>query len=311
MDEFNYGIFDPAAIRTFLQYTFENWTAPAPLFVLMAGDANYDYRNYMKTGKANLAPVYLSWTDEIGITPDDNYYVCVAGEDRLPDMIIGRIPGGNAEAMTALVRKIQTHEAAAGGSVGAGSVLLVADNNDSEYESINEAMTAYIPAAIPIERVYLSRYASTDAATKDIIDQIDQGASIVNYVGHGAVTNWTGEFLFENSDVALLSNTLWPFGLHMTCLNGFFAHYAYYCLAEEMIRSGDRGAIGGFASSGLNYSWEHELMEHVIFNALFNIGEYRIGVLSTVAKLSAYAQGATRELLTTFTLLGDPASHVR
>lgn len=312
MDEFNDGIFDPAAIRTFLKYTFEHWPAPAPLFVLMAGDANYDYRDYMKTGKANQAPVYLSWTDEIGLTPDDNYYVCVSGEDRLPDMIIGRIPGSNADAITAQVRKILAHEtAAAGGSVGAGNVLLVADNNDPEFESIDEAMTAYIPSSIPTERVYLSRYGSTEAATRDLIDQIDRGAGIVNYVGHGAVTNWGGEFLFKNSDVALLSNSLWPFGIHMTCLNGFFAHYAYYCLAEEMIRFGDRGSIGGFASSGLGYSWEHELMEHVIFNTLFNLGEYRIGVLCAVAKLSAYAQGATQNTVTTFTLLGDPASHVR
>jgi hypothetical protein len=85
--------------------------------------------------------------------------------------------------------------------------------------------------------------------------------------------NWAGEYLFENSDVALLLNTIYPFGIQMTCLNGFFAHWDYYCLAEEMIRFGDRGAIGSFASSGLNYSWEHELLEHSIFDAAFNKGD--------------------------------------
>ncbi len=311
MNEFNQGIFDPAAIQTFLKYTLENWPAPAPLFILMAGDANFDYRNYMKTGKANLAPVYLSWTDEIGLTPDDNFYVCVAGEDRLPDMAIGRIPGSNAEAITAQVQKILNHEASASVSGGVSAVMLVADNNDPQYESINETMAAFIPAGIPIERVYLSKYGSTDAATQDIIAGINHGVSLVNYVGHGAVTNWAGEYLFENSDVALLSNTLYPFGIQMTCLNGFFAHWDYYCLAEEMIRFGDRGAIGSFASSGLNYTWEHELLEHFIFDAAFNKGEYRLGVLSTVAKLVAYSQGASQDMVTTFTLLGDPASRVR
>jgi len=53
------------------------------------------------------------------------------------------------------------------------------------------------------------------------------------------------------------------------------------------------------------------LLEHFIFDAAFNKGEYRLGVLSTVAKLVAYSQGASQDMVTTFTLLGDPASRVR
>ena len=40
-DEFNGGVFDPQAIQGFLSYTYSNWVAPAPSFVLLVGDGHY------------------------------------------------------------------------------------------------------------------------------------------------------------------------------------------------------------------------------------------------------------------------------
>ena len=104
-NEFNHGIFDPAAIKDFLRFAFENWEEPAPTYVLFAGDANGDYRDYLGRGKKNKAPVHLSTTKEIGLTPDDTWYVSVKGDDLLPDMLVGRISGDSAEKVSEVINK--------------------------------------------------------------------------------------------------------------------------------------------------------------------------------------------------------------
>ena len=46
-NQFSYGLMDVVAIRDFLKYAYQNWQAPAPSYVVLLGDGNYDYRNYM------------------------------------------------------------------------------------------------------------------------------------------------------------------------------------------------------------------------------------------------------------------------
>jgi hypothetical protein len=41
-DEFSYGITSPQGIKDFLSYTYQNWTSPAPQYVLLVGDSAYD-----------------------------------------------------------------------------------------------------------------------------------------------------------------------------------------------------------------------------------------------------------------------------
>ena len=81
-NEFNYGLTDPQAIKDFLSFAYANWKRPAPVYVLLAGDATYDYRDYFGTGKVSVVPVHLGWTSAVGITPDDNWYVAVDGGRR-------------------------------------------------------------------------------------------------------------------------------------------------------------------------------------------------------------------------------------
>ena len=43
-DQFNHGIFNPIAIQKFLRHTYNHWRAPKPTYVLLVGDAHYDYK---------------------------------------------------------------------------------------------------------------------------------------------------------------------------------------------------------------------------------------------------------------------------
>jgi hypothetical protein len=334
-NEFNAGVIDPAAIKDFLKYAYKNWTRPAPRYVLLVGDADTDYRDYLGTGKKSVVPAYHSITN-IGLTPDDNWYVCLQGEDVLPEMMIGRIPASSPGMVTGLVYKIIAFEES--GHPTPARVLLAADNDAIDYEKISDDLITFIPPEFAIDTVYLRLYATVNDATRALLSSLNQGVMIANYVGHGSVTNWAGEMMFESSDIPRLSNRdHLPFVLAMDCLNGYFAQPFSYCLAEELMAAKDKGAIACFASSGLVFLWEHELLDKELFSKIFGSGENTLentlwntpgsitlentlgsiatentlGAITTQAKIAAYAKGASEEMMKTFTLIGDPAMRLR
>ena len=62
-DEFTFGTKSPEAIRSFLARVKSAWQ-PVPRFVLLAGDASYDPRNYLGSGSPDLVPTWLAETSE-------------------------------------------------------------------------------------------------------------------------------------------------------------------------------------------------------------------------------------------------------
>ena len=98
------------AIRRFLSFTFHQWTAPAPRYVVLLGDSSYDPRNF--TGVAPPAPLPALWTRTSYLwTVSDPALAAVNGEDPLPDLAIGRLPAATLEEAEGLVRKLLDWEA--------------------------------------------------------------------------------------------------------------------------------------------------------------------------------------------------------
>ncbi len=307
-DDFNHGIADPAALQAFLGHAYREWPAPAPEFVLLLGDANTDYLDYFGTGKQSRVPVHLSLS-ELGLTPDDNWYVCVEGDDVLPEMCIGRLPASDLDMAGRMVARLLAHEQST--AAVPARALFIADD-EPVFESLNETLLAMLPNGMVPGRVYLSQYGVVDDATEDIVRGFNIGEIIVHYNGHGSVTGWAGEYMFRSADVASLSNEdALTFVLTMTCLNGYFSHPFYYCLAEELATAELGGGFGCFSPSGLSYTWEQDLLAPEIFSLIFDEGEDRLGVIVTEAKVAAHALGATDVMVSMFTLLGDPASRLK
>jgi len=309
-NEFSYGLADPQAIKDFLKYAYENWVRPAPTYVLLVGDSSHDYRNYLGTGKKNLVPVHLSITQTMGLTPDDNWYVAVEGNDVLPEMLIGRVSASTPVTATQVVNKIVRYEKST--AYLPRKALFVADNDDPDFQNLNEGFISLLPAAFEPRRVYLSNYANVTDATGDIVTDINQGMLLTTYVGHGNVTFWAAESLFAPSDILSLKNRdRLTFVMTLECLNGYFAMPSDYSLAEAFVIAPDRGAIAAFAPTGLGYSWENQILGNQVFTSIFKNGEALLGRITIQSKIDAYAAGASDELMTTFTLLGDPAGRLK
>jgi streptogramin lyase len=102
--EFGFGESRPEAIRDFLAHTYHRWKAPSPRYVLLLGDATYDFKDYSGTGVENRVPPLMLETQFLW-TVSDPTYAAVNGEDLLPDLAIGRLPASSVDEVRALVEK--------------------------------------------------------------------------------------------------------------------------------------------------------------------------------------------------------------
>jgi hypothetical protein len=315
-DEFNDGIFDPQAIKDFLSYAYHNWVPPAPSYVLLLGDANMDYKDNFHTGNINYVPTHLYETWELGETPNDNWFVCVSGDDILPDMFIGRISVKTAVEAGIVVDKILAYERTSCPGSWNKNALFVADDDIPSFESISEELIGLLPPTYNPLRVYVGDYSVPGNPTADIINYINEGCVIVNYVGHGNVDvwgSWAGGRIFESANIASLNDGgKLPLVTTMTCLNGFFPHpMDDFCLAEEFLRAENKGAIAVWSPTGLGYPSGHRILVKELFKAIFANGNRLLGSATTQAKIATYAQDSGwGDLVETFILFGDPVTEI-
>jgi len=341
-DEFSYGMVTPAAIRDFLAYAYDNWTAPAPQYVLIVGDASFDPKGNYEGAYGGAAaddtpyvPSYLVHTDYQGETVTDEYFARISGGDAVPDLYIGRLPAVDFNEATVMTAKIRAYEEAANAKDWEKNVLLVADDQepgeDHAYEAvfkqINDDAAALLPATMAPAYGYLGLDFATAAALKNYIklklnddDSLAPetgGALIVNYSGHASMQRWAGENIFENADVAALDNTgMLPFMVSMSCLAGNFSWpewLAYPALGEELMRAGTltegKGAVATLVPTGQTTTGGQRILNTALFDEIFTNDVRRLGPAIAAAKQTLLANGDAyfEQVSETFLLLGDPA----
>jgi uncharacterized repeat protein (TIGR01451 family) len=320
-DEFGGGVFDPLAIQRFLAYAYQTWTPPAPAYVLLVGDGHYDFKDNLGRGEPIYIPPYLAdvdpWISEVAA---DNRYVCVSGDDVMPDMHLGRLPVKTEAEVAAVVAKIIGYEEAPPHADWNSELLFVADNLDpgaGDFAALSDNIADnYLPDPYTADKVYYAVTHPTPAeARAAIIDAVNEGRLLVNYIGHAAIPYWAAEQLFGVNDIPALTNDdRLPFMVPMTCLDGFYirpspAGLDYSSLAEVVVRASDRGAIASWSPTGMGVASGHDYLNQGLFLALFADDLVRLGPATTEAKLYLYSQtGLYRELLDTYALFGDPAT---
>lgn len=308
--EFGYGESRPEAVREFLSYAYHHWQKPSPRYVLLLGDASYDFKDYLGTGVKNQVPPLLVKTSYLW-TASDPAYAAVNGEDILPDLALGRLPAANTVEVRAMVEKILAYESSS--LAGAGPAVLVADNPDAagDFEADAEEIAVGILSNQSPIRVYLGRLGS-EATRRGIVDAFDRGATLLSYLGHGGIHLWANENVFNTSEVASLApQPEQPLVLTLNCLNGYF-HFPYFnSLAEELLKAEGKGAIAAFSPSGLSLNDPAHLFHKALLGELLSGKHQRLGDAVAQAQAVYAESGAFPELLQTYHLLGDPALKLR
>ena len=249
-DEFNHGRPSPHAVSNFLSYAATAWAVP-PRFVVLAGRGTFDYRDHQGYDDNLLPPIYTGTPH--GLAAADMRYGCIAGDDSVPDLAIGRLPAATAAELQAMVDKIIAYEAQPDGD-WSRRALVVADDPDpaGDFPADSEDIAAGLPLDLAVERIYLSEQTPADARAA-LVDGIAAGAGLVNYLGHGGVDRLAAEGLLRITDIPKLANgARLPLLLAFTCAVGECTIPGYPGLGEALLTQPDGGAIAVYAPAGLS-----------------------------------------------------------
>ncbi len=214
-NEFSYGNKSPQAIKDFLSYAVSNWKR-APGFVMLAGDATFDPKNYLGGGDNDLVPTRLIDTDFME-TASDNWFADL-NSDGLAELAMGRLPVRTSEEAAMVVEKIVSYDA----SKPSDGILLVADRNVGyDFDASNDKLRGLIPSSLKVEQIGRSSLDDVTAKSR-VLEAINQGQKIVNYAGHGNTDQWKDNLLTTDDAAALTNRDSLSLFVLMTCLNGYF-----------------------------------------------------------------------------------------
>jgi hypothetical protein len=297
-DEFSFGQHTPQAIHDLLA-TAENGWVRKPHFVLLAGDASYDPKNYFGQGTNDLVPTKLLDTALMEAASDD--WLADFNGDGLAELALGRLPVRTAAELNLMVGKIISYESAAPDPTR--GALLVADTS---FEAPSSAVQSLLPAGMAVTVV--NRGSMNDAAARaQLLAGLNQGPRIANYFGHGSNGVWTGASLLSNDDAPGLtnSNRLSVYTM-MTCFNGFFQDAWNDSLSEALLKS-QGGAVAVWASTTLTDPSGQNVIDLEFYRQVFAAQPATLGDASRAAKATTSDVDVRR----TWTLFGDPAMRVR
>ncbi|OYD17005.1 hypothetical protein CH333_02180, partial [candidate division WOR-3 bacterium JGI_Cruoil_03_44_89] len=189
----------------------------------------------------------------------DPVYTYLEGDDYYPDAFISRFSANSlSDVETQINRSINYelcpdpsgewyHKGTGIASALSGGGEPYADSTRANW--IRDLLLGY--TYTEIDRIYAPWATSGLVATA-----INEGRSIVNYIGHGSTTSW-GTTGFSNSNVNALTNVdMLPFVYSVACLNGNFTGST--CFGEAWLRAGTPDAPTGaiaFYGSSINQSW--------------------------------------------------------
>lgn len=305
---------DPEAIRRFIADAYHNWD-PRPSYVLLVGDGSYDPRRYLPSSPTTFIPPYLADVDPwAGETAADNRYVCVDGDDNLPDLLLGRLPVKNPDETRAVVRKILDYETNPLPGGWNAAVLLVADDPDEagDFHAYSDVGAAWVTEPFTVIRRYCPRSncrTEAQALHEAIIRDWNKGAFILQYFGHSSWHQWAVERLFHLEDIHELYNSRrYPVLVEMTCFTGSF-HRPEPTLDEELTLRPEGGAIASWGPAGLSLGKGHSYLSRGFFRAVFGDKVLTIGEAALAGKLALAESNLHLELMETYTLLGDPSLH--
>jgi hypothetical protein len=296
--EFGYGEKTPYALKRFLQKAQEDWRNK-PRFLLLAGDASFDPRNYLGLGDFDYVPTKLIDT-ALMETASDDWYGDLDGNG-IAEIAVGRLSVRTLnEAQTQIAKILEYRQRAEPGD-WAKKVMLVADTNDEfDFEAASDQLSEEVPESMIISKIYRGQMDNT-SAREQVLGNLNAGALLMNYFGHGSVEVWRGDLLTSAAAAGLTNGTRLPFVIAMNCLNGFFDDIYTESLAESLMKAPNGGAVAVWASSGLTDANIQQAMNLDFFRQLFG-SDQTVGEAIMKVKASMSDPDVRR----TWVLFGDP-----
>lgn len=338
-NEFSSGAQDVTAIRDFMRllYNRSKKSADEVMYLLLFGDASYDYKNRI-TPNTNFVPVYQSRESlhPISSYSSEDYYGFLdetegaweenALGDHLLDIGIGRLPAKTPAEAAALVDKIIAYDSPGHFGKWRSRVSLVSDDGDNnEHLQDAEFLAGFLEQHAPNyhpNKIYLDLFRQqavasgqrSPEASAAIDKAVEQGSLLLNYTGHGNEVSWASEQLLTKEQISKWQNKdKLTFFLTATCEFGRYDDPARTSGAEAALLHPGGGAIGLVTTTRPVYSNGNRVLNRNFFRSAFTpeAGKpLRLGELVLRTKnnsITDHTNGAKGVNNRNFTLLCDPS----
>ena len=337
-NEFASGSQDIGAIRDFAKLFYQragNDTNQMPRYLLLFGDASYDYKNRIAKN-TNYVPTYVTKQSVNvinGYCSDDYFSFLDSNEnienENIPntmDIGVGRLPVKSLYEANVVVDKIAAYMSNAAFGPWRLSTTIVADNEDGAGPHLQdgEIMASSIASKSNIyyeNKVYLDNLPFISSpggircpdANKTINDHIFKGTLLINYNGHGNTERLAHENVLSSADYLTWNNEFkMPFMITATCEFSRFDNPSYVSAGEQLVLREKAGAIALVTTTQLVYQSSNRIMNSQYLMAQFshtNTNWATFGDAFRRSKNQTYINPGSFDLANfrKFALLGDPA----
>jgi Peptidase family C25 len=281
--EFSSGQQDVGAIRNFVRYVYFNASAADKRikYLNLFGEASFDYKNRVP-GNTNIVPIVhaislaagaqisanndmLNYsivetyvTDDFYGAMDDDEGTMTTSSNYGLDIAVGRMLVTTASDADAMVNKVVEYLSEESYGRWRNEYILVSDDLDDHGEDFVDTLEVVYDGImankpfVNIRKVYIDSYVQQASsggyrypdAKADLLRNINNGALVVNYLGHGGPAGMASERIFDSGDGANLTNKYkYPLFITTTCDLTKFDNPYLESAGELLYKNPSGGAI--------------------------------------------------------------------
>ena len=338
-NEFSSGTPDATAYRRYLKMLYDRATTPndKPRYLLLFGDGAWDNRMLTSEWSGYNTDDYLLCYESENSFSQVNCYVsddffCLLDDEEViqttngnsttyagkPDVAVGRLPARTPDEAKTLVDKIISYAQNEYAGPWQNEICMMGDDgNDNSHMKTADKVATMIESTYPnynVDKIYWDAYQRTSSSTgysypdvtRLIKQQLQNGALMMNYCGHGAAYAMSHELVMKLTDFESQQSNYLPLWMTASCdIMPFDGQEEN--IGETVMLNSKGGGIAFFGTTRTVYATYNEVMNLAFTKHVFTPG-MAIGEAVRLAKCELVEKSSdlTCNKLQ-YTLLGDPA----
>ena len=338
-NEFSSGTPDATAYRRYLKMLYDRATTPndKPRYLLLFGDGAWDNRMLTSEWSGYNTDDYLLCYESENSFSQVNCYVsddffCLLDDEEViqttngnsttyagkPDVAVGRLPARTPDEAKTLVDKIISYAQNEYAGPWQNEICMMGDDgNDNSHMKTADKVATMIESTYPnynVDKIYWDAYQRTSSSTgysypdvtRLIKQQLQNGALMMNYCGHGAAYAMSHELVMKLTDFESQQSNYLPLWMTASCdIMPFDGQEEN--IGETVMLNSKGGGIAFFGTTRTVYTNYNEAMNLAFTKYVLSPG-MPIGEAVRLAKCELVEKSSdlTCNKLQ-YTLLGDPA----
>jgi hypothetical protein len=329
-NEYSSGTPDITAIRNFVKMFYDRAAneSDIPQNLLLFGDGSFDNKANPGT-HGNFVPTYQAlnpFSPSASFVCDDYYVLLDDGEGSVDgtedlDMGVGRLTVKSASESQIVINKIAEYYSQQHLGNWRNVVCFIGDDAEdyTTHQEQTNLLTVQVENNYPVynvNKIFLDAYEQVQTVqgarypeVNELIDnQVQRGALIMNYTGHGNTKTLAHEVVVDLSQINSWYN---PDRLAIfvtaTCEFSRFDDYEIVSAGEQILLNENGGGVALFSTSRLVQAFSNFELNKKFYNHFFvkdeNLNAQTLGSIIMKTKNDLPSDGNKRN----FALLGNPA----